>query len=77
MSRSLVILIMVIILFLNLPWFFTKPDDGHILGFPYWAFYSLIMIIVFAVAASIMLGWYWSKLAEGADEVDPGSQEEE
>ena len=68
MSKPWIILIMVILLLANLPLFFSKIQNYHILGFPPWAMYSLVMMIIFAVVISIFLGKYWDYLAVDRDD---------
>ncbi len=73
MNKTVMILITIVVLLANVPWFFNKFQPTHILGFPPWAIYSLVWIILFAILVCIFIGIYWDKLRELPDDSDePG-----
>jgi H+/Cl- antiporter ClcA len=71
-----IIAITVVLLLANMPWFFSEVSQEHIYGFPPWAMYSLVMMVIFGVVVSILLGLYWTDLANvgGNDEIDRRNQ---
>ena len=68
MNRTLTFLIMIVLLVLNMPWFFSKLQKTHIWGFPHWAVYSLIMMFIFAVVVCYFLGKHWDDLRGDEEE---------
>jgi hypothetical protein len=70
MTRAWIFVIVFALLLSNLPWFFTQPEMRQILGFPPWALYSFVMMIVFGVVTAYFLGRYWTYLAEDGSEED-------
>jgi hypothetical protein len=74
-SKTTLFLITLTALVFTVPWFFTNPDtatQGHvatILGFPLWAFYSVVSSFLYACLISWCLGRYWD-LAAGDDGCD-------
>lgn len=74
MNKPLIFLIMVVLLVASVPWFYNELELRHIFGFPPWAMYSFIMVIVFAVVTCVIYGLYWFKLAEGVEEIDENSE---
>ena len=60
-------IIPVVILLASVPWLFTGASDKVILGFPVWAFYSLVVTIIYAIVIAVFLKRYWS-LSAGDDD---------
>lgn len=52
------------LLVLTVPWFFTSEKSELIFGFPIWAFYSLIVSIIFAFVTAFIIGKYWEELSK-------------
>lgn len=67
MSKYWIFPVIFILLLSNTPCFFHEPVMDRILGFPPWAFYSLVMMIIYAVVTCIFMSKYWTSLAEDAD----------
>ena len=44
---------------LTVPWFFLDDSINSIFGFPFWAFYSLIMTFLYAIIIYLFLKKYW------------------
>ncbi len=60
MSRIKLYLLNFMILLMTVPWFFNNKQFDSILGFPYWAFYSLFVTLLYAIIIFYFLGKYWS-----------------
>jgi hypothetical protein len=74
MRRLLIFLVVFILLVANLPWFFSSMQKTHILGFPPWAFYSLIMMVAYGVVTAFFLGRYWDDLSDPGEENGDGTR---
>ena len=59
MSRNCVFFISIIVLILTVPWWFFEYSDTIILGLPDWAFYAVIMAILYSIVISYILGKFW------------------
>lgn len=46
-------------LIITVPWFFTDFTESHILGFPTWAFYTIVSSIIYAAVIFFFLERYW------------------
>ena len=64
MKILVIFIIPVLILIASVPWLFTRPSDTEILGFPVWAFYSLVFSVIYAVVIAIFLKRFWSLSAQ-------------
>lgn len=62
-----IFLISIIALVLTVPWFFIDFSNTTVLGFPLWAFYSIVMSVLYAAVIAIMLGRYWD-VSAGTDQ---------
>ena len=60
MSRRKLNLLNFMILLMTVPWFFNNTKFESIMGFPYWAFYSLFLTLLYAIIIFYFLGKYWS-----------------
>lgn len=49
------------------PWFFVDEWNVSIVGFPPWAFYSLLMTVVFALVVAIFIDRFWEVSAADAE----------
>jgi|TARA_B100002003_G_scaffold8762_1_gene7713 hypothetical protein len=47
------------VLILTVPWWFFEYSDTIILGLPDWAFYAVIMAILYSIVISYILGKFW------------------
>ncbi len=59
MSRNSLFFISIIVLILTVPWWFFDYSDTIILGLPDWAFYAVIMAILYSIVISYILGKFW------------------
>ncbi|HCI15222.1 MAG TPA: hypothetical protein DE027_00150 [Candidatus Marinimicrobia bacterium] len=59
MSRNSLFFISIIVLILTVPWWFFEYSDTIILGLPDWAFYAVIMAILYSIVISYILGKFW------------------
>ncbi len=57
-------IIPVAILVASVPWLFTRASDTVILGFPAWAFYSLVVTQIYAIVIAVFLKRYWQLSAD-------------
>ena len=60
----------VLILIASVPWFFTGTGGRAVMGFPPWAFYSLLISVLYAVVVAAFLKYYWAMSAEDAESND-------
>ncbi len=59
MSRNSLFFISIIVLILTVPWWFFEYSDTIILGLPDWAFYAVIMAILYSIVISYIVGKFW------------------
>ncbi len=59
MSRNSLFFISIMVLILTVPWWFFEYSDTIILGLPDWAFYAVIMAILYSIVISYILGKFW------------------
>ena len=48
----------------SVPWLYTHPSDSHILGFPSWALYSIVVAKIYAIVIAVFLKRYWKLSAD-------------
>jgi len=44
---------------LSVPWFFFNPGTKTYLGFPDWAFYSVVISFLYSISIYIYIRKYW------------------
>ena len=59
MSRNSLFFISIMVLILTVPWWFFEYSDTIILGLPDWAFYAVIMAILYSIVISYIVGKFW------------------
>ena len=59
----------ILLLILTVPWFTFSADAGPILGFPPWAFYSVLMTLLYALVHLFFIHRFWD--LSGADGAAP------
>ena len=60
MTRTRLYIIMLVLILLTIPWFFSGISPNIIVGFPSWALYTFIATLLYAVITSYILGKYWT-----------------
>ena len=70
MTRTRLYILILLLILLTVPWFFSGIASIIVVGFPPWALYTLMATLIYAVITSYFLGKYWSLSArEGEEEV--------
>ena len=68
MTRIRLYTLMLVLLLLTIPWFFSGPTSRVIAGFPSWALYTFLATLTFAIIISYILGKYWNLSARELEE---------
>ena len=68
MTRTKLYLLIFLFLLLTVPWFFFGISSIIVAGFPFWALYTLMATLLYAVITSYFLGKYWSLSAREEEE---------
>jgi hypothetical protein len=68
LTKKNIYIIVILFLFLSVPWFFFDINPGKYFGLPDWGFYSFVLSILFAITVAILISKYWDKLSGGKDE---------
>ena len=68
MTRTRLYILIVLLILLTVPWFFSGIVSIIVAGFPLWALYTLLTTLIYAVITSYFLGKYWSLSAQEEQE---------
>jgi len=68
MTRIRLYILMLVLILLTIPWFFSGITSRIIVGFPSWALYTFIATLIFAIITSYILGKYWNLSARELEE---------
>ena len=69
MTRARLYILILLLILLTVPWFFSGISSNILIGFPPWALYALLATLIYAIIISYLLGKYWSLSAsEGEGE---------
>jgi len=67
MKKNFLFILSLFILFLSVPWVFSKPSSILFYGMPIWAVYSLSVSFLYAGVIFYFIGKYWNISAEESD----------
>lgn len=73
MKRKFWLILSFIILILSAPWLFADYSEYAILGFPPWAFTSVLFSVLYVLVLFILLHFYW-KPDQEQDNKNEGDQ---
>ena len=60
MTRTRLFILIIFLILLTVPWFFSGIVSNIVVGFPPWALYTLLATLIYAVIISYFLRKYWS-----------------
>ena len=68
MTRTRLYILILLLILLTVPWFFSGIASIIVVGFPPWALYTLMATLIYAVITSYFLRKYWSLSAREGEE---------
>ena len=69
MTITKLYIIILLLILLTVPWFFSGISSIIVVGFPLWALYAILATLIYAVIIAYFLEKYWSlSSGEGQEE---------
>ena len=68
MTRTKLYLLVLFLILITVPWFFSGNAFNIVIGFPFWVLYTLLSTLIYAVIISYLLEKYWSLSAREEQE---------